>query len=887
MVKYTIVMLMWLLCLCVLPAEDWLVQDFDQNAAGDAVRLSVSKNNSGTICRPDPFQLSAGGCDLSPSRAVHVSGKLGANRAPWSWVQIQIPLQDAPVDCSRFKSIRFYAKGNGSNAVVRLCRAAVKDHAWHQVSFETTGEWQRYEFPLDMFRQAWGKKLPADFTDVTQIQFAPLSYNEEFDLWIDHVVLSTRKAQLQHDDYSDSSWFPFQGIDSAVRAGTALDMSHLLDAPAGKHGWLRCADEDFVFESGKRIRFWGINIVASANFPTHAEAERMAALLAQMGVNMTRHHHMDAFWTNPNIFGNSGSTLKLDAEALDRFDYLVAQLQQRGIYQYLDFLVNRKAYAADGIAVTNGLGSGWKIEGMFDPKLIELQEQFIRQLLTHKNPYTGKTYGEDPACCLMEIVNEDSLFFMQPKGGFAVEDAYYRKGLNRQFSMWLQEQYSDDKSLAEVWRSSDDKRHGLQGDESLTDASVDALIAFGRGPDKQRSAQRNRDTLRFYYEITLNYYQRLKQVIRDCGSQAPVAGSNHWSHMPADLLANAQLDYIDRHSYWAHPQGGFNMARTTHNHRPMVKDRGLGLIRSLAGRRVLGKPYIITEWQAAVPNDYRADAQLIMGAVGSFQNWSAIQFAWSHSNQAVTNDGSLGLGIFDVLRDPNMLAIWHPVALMIHRGDVRQADLEQAVAIEISRDSCFDPSQRLRLPQTAALEQAIGIRFGERDHYPFASENTERRLISNSHGEMHFDQRRGLFSVDTARTQGFCGFTDGKEVTLGTVTLRADNAYALMLVSSLDNQPLSQSKHMLVTTLGRSINTGMQRHAHKDRMHAVGEGPVRIERISGSVRLKRPEWADTVEAWYLDHNGQRIQHAALRGAQSSFSISCGNADASFIEVIIK
>ena len=35
----------------------------------------------------------------------------------------------------------------------------------------------------------------------------------------------------------------------------AADFSHLLDAPAGKHGFVRVKDGHFYFEDGTRIRF--------------------------------------------------------------------------------------------------------------------------------------------------------------------------------------------------------------------------------------------------------------------------------------------------------------------------------------------------------------------------------------------------------------------------------------------------------------------------------------------------------------------------------------------------------------------------------------------------------------------------------------------------------
>ena len=40
-----------------------------------------------------------------------------------------------------------------------------------------------------------------------------------------------------------------------------------MDAPAGKYGPLKRQGENFVFANGKGLRFWGVNLVASANFP--------------------------------------------------------------------------------------------------------------------------------------------------------------------------------------------------------------------------------------------------------------------------------------------------------------------------------------------------------------------------------------------------------------------------------------------------------------------------------------------------------------------------------------------------------------------------------------------------------------------------------------------
>ena len=46
--------------------------------------------------------------------------------------------------------------------------------------------------------------------------------------------------------------------------------------------------------------------------------------------------------------------------------------------------------------------------GFFDTPMLELQKEFARHLLTHRNAYTGDL-REDPAVAFVEINNENGL----------------------------------------------------------------------------------------------------------------------------------------------------------------------------------------------------------------------------------------------------------------------------------------------------------------------------------------------------------------------------------------------------------------------------------------------------------------------------------------------
>ena len=47
---------------------------------------------------------------------------------------------------------------------------------------------------------------------------------------------------------------------AAAQAPSPVDVSFLLDAPAGKYGFIQVKDGHLATGDGRRIRFWGVNI---------------------------------------------------------------------------------------------------------------------------------------------------------------------------------------------------------------------------------------------------------------------------------------------------------------------------------------------------------------------------------------------------------------------------------------------------------------------------------------------------------------------------------------------------------------------------------------------------------------------------------------------------
>ncbi len=825
-----------------LATEVRLIEDFeDASGRSGGFWYEYDKNPLGTVANPKPFTLSPGGSSPSPGSAAHIWGTLGADRAPWTWVQLQVFLnrQKKSEDLTGFKSVSFWVKGDGGRYAISLVRDAVTDYDHYHYEFAAPKEWTEIRVPLDAFRQhGWGKPVPSAPADVKFLQFSPAAHDKPFDVWIDHVSLSPDEVKQEPFAYDTTGWFPFTGLSPVARRGTALDVSRLLDAPAGKHGNLGKRGENFVFRDGTPAKFIGINIVASANFPTHEEADKLAELLAQMGVNMTRHHHMDAAWSHPNLFGNKADTLSLDPAAMERFDYLVNQLQKRGIYQFFDMLVHRKVTAADGVANADKLAAGLKIEGQFEPKLIELQERFITQFMGHKNQYTNRTYARDPAVVMVEAINEDSLFWLMPEGDFSVKTKEGRDLLARQFSAYLQKQGVKDRAgLEKRWAGTGKV---LGPEEDPTRGTVDAFVATGKALEKELSPARARDTLRFYHELVFGYYQRIEKVLRGLGYQGEYTGSNHWSEHPLDLAVNAEFDFVDRHAYWAHPEGGWGYkTEVGWDNSPMVKDPELGIIGSLARRRVKGLPYTASEWQTSAPNDYRHEGLLMMGAYSAFQGMSPIQFALSHDINRKVDQISTMTSNFDVLEQPTMLGAWPAVATLFHRGDVRPAQIEAYLSYD--KEKGFEPGASFSYPAKMGLIARTGVDFGvgkttaELDALR-AKYVAGTRVVSST-GELRHDASLGRFEVDTPRTQGVVTFATEQPIELTQTKIELSSPFGVVIVTALDEEPVQLSRRLLVTALGNAVNTGMKLTTNKSGFVEVGRAPILVEPLRGKVSI--------------------------------------------------
>ena len=385
----------------------------------------------------------------------------------------------------------------------------------------------------------------------------------------------------------------------ALRAHLPVDVSFLLDAPAGKHGFVRAQGGHLVAADGKRIRFWGMNVTGwskgSVMVPSKEAASLWAATLARFGVNCVRFQFLDLPTPRGLIDGKRDDTRALDPEQFDREDFFIAELKKRGIYINFNLLVGRLFKPGDAVQDYQELREGAKGISLYDPRIIELQKEYARQLLAHYNPYTKSEYRNDPAVAMVEINNENALWV-----GAHGPTPYYDRELEDLYNRWLGKNLDaeDLKKLREL--------AGVSGDAPVPLLQGSAQIEAA--PKKRFDAES-----RFFLDAERGYFEDMRDYLATTlGVKSLIVATADHSHVSSGyplLLATSSFATTDGHTYWQHDWKNKVKA-------PMVNDPYNSTVVELSRTAVAGKPYTVSEVNNPFPNDWASEGIPILAAYG-------------------------------------------------------------------------------------------------------------------------------------------------------------------------------------------------------------------------------------------------------------------------------
>jgi hypothetical protein len=697
-------------------------------------------------------------------------------------------------------------------------------------------------------------------------------------------------------------------VDLRAAGPGALDLSFLQTGPAGKDGPLRVVGGHLATADGRRIRLWGVNLTDvgrnAVRFPAKADADFWAGTLARLGVNCVRLHMLDLPAPRGILAARGGGSAFFDPVQLDRMDYFVAALKRHGIYVDLNLNVVRTYRAGDGVRDWRLIGAAKAIT-YFDPRVLALQRDYARRLLTHVNPYTGSDYAREPAVALIEIVNENSLVGAWIRGrlrgtrtsgppeNWQDLTPYYAAELTRIYNRWLEANLPPARLAA---------FRALAGAAPGEPVARLAPAQFARAPRLRFDTEAS-----FYMDLERRFFRGMRDFLRgDLGTRALLIGTSDFSYGRSDyptLSDVSDLDVIDAHGPWELD--------------PMVDEPLNSVPVRVSGAAIAGKPFTVSEHNERFPSDYECEGIPLLAAYGSFQDWDGI-FLYTFEIQRPGSSGFIATRA-DISCDPVKLANLAAGALIFRRADVRPADrtvdrsyspeevrasllvpasaagvyftpgFSPAVALEDgSRISTFDGAPTRQRPLSAA--SPIVSDTGELAWYyapsaaPATTEDDQKFIVGRRRGGPH----RGVVTVDAPRVQAMIGFLGAHPAATTHLSASLENPFASLILVSLDGRPVADSGKLLLAATAHATNTGARWNAAHTGLKASGGPPTRIAPVTGAVELRGLAPAAAVEILPLDGSGTpRGPRLRARRTAGGWTAALGDPATTWYEIEVK
>jgi hypothetical protein len=657
-------------------------------------------------------------------------------------------------------------------------------------------------------------------------------------------------------------WIQAQSNDGMVpfvmdhRAGllsrSPADVSFLLDAPAGKHGFIKVVNGHLAAGDGERIRLWGVNLtdwsMGSRQIPAKEDAPFLAATLARFGVNCVRFQFLDLEAPRGLIDGHAQGSRTLDAMQLDKEDLFVAELEKRGIYVDFNLLVGRPFEGGDGVEDADVIRQGAKGTSLFDRRMIELQKEYAQQLLGHRNSYTGLKYSEDPAVAIVEINNENAL-----NVGFRAPSPFYEHELTEMYNKWL----AGHKTSAEI--AALRNLSGVTGDHALV-----PLLGGFRNPGATAPPERFLAEAEFYNDAQRDYFAEMEGYVKGTlGSKSLVIATADHSHSGSGypiLLATSAMDVIDGHTYWQHPETNVRKS-------PMVNDPFNSTVVELSRSAIAGKPYTVSEVGNPFPNDYDGEGIPILASYGALQDWDGIFWYTFEPKSDPAWKPYIG-DPFDLSLDPVKMPELAAGALMFLRGDIENANnvMKRSYTEKQVLDSMLLPpgdrpyfTQGFPLDLPLEHEVRISSLAGPPTQLIRALPIPDQ--IRSDTGQLawfHSAQNGGLVTIDSPRSQALIGFVKSNGQSVTNFTADVDNKFCSIVLSSLDQQPIAKASRLLLVAGGRVENSGQQWNVAGTDVTNWGGSPTLIEQVKGSLTLRQLGNARSIHLQPIDGAGRAL-----------------------------
>ncbi len=676
-----------------------------------------------------------------------------------------------------------------------------------------------------------------------------------------------------------SQWFVLAAGPDAFSSSSITDVCDLLDKPAGIHGVLRRNGAGFEFNDGTPVKFWGC--VASMAGTVELQ-QRQARFYAKYGINMVRRHPVEGILGS--LQGPPGGRY-FDPAKLDKLDKWFSILKENGIYMtwsiFYHHVVLPDQRVSQGGTIPDALynelpDSGAGKDSYGYATLIEeyqdSQWEYANLLLSHVNPYTGIAYKDDPALATVECRNEDSVFWHFPLGHSFVHDDPnfddHRLRLTQMWHQWVKDRYVTDVNLAAAWGAGKRPGDSVNADPVTQPMYMYAaweMLADGPYFNKSTEKARMGDFIRFLAEMQRQTYETYQSRLRGIGYQAVTISTAWLAGGPAadtgNLWTDDAMEAIDRHGYFGGGVGGHGITTGEVYNDTHLTMPGSGIL-GIGFQQVEDKPFAVTEWTQKPPNQWKAEISPLMAFYGmGLQGWDALyHFAGSRSQMG---NGWPSMRSY-VTETPHYIGQFPALVFAVYNNHF--AEGSAVAARRLSVDEAFegvDPlswyysgygyngTGTLNTPKqvvaagrlTTKVEDGQSNSIRGWDSYV----DITHKIVQSTTGQLTWDysdsvgdaDHHGIVTVHSDKTQGVIGFAPGRTFELPDVNVVVGSTpFIDLLFTPLDNQPLLNSSHILITAMARDKQYGTVYSQDGYQLDATGGPPLKLEPVQATITFK-------------------------------------------------
>ena len=611
-----------------------------------------------------------------------------------------------------------------------------------------------------------------------------------------------------------------------------LDLRYLNEKVAGENGFIQLSSDgnSFQTDNGEPIRFWSINGGDGTRDMSDADLAKFARFLAKMGVNMIRYHGS----INP-----TGANINdVDKDDVNGIWRMVAAMKKEGIYSTIS------PFWAHNGHMGNPALSGWGIPGYttnedlwgvmyFSDTLKNAYKNWVKYLYTEVNPYTGIALKDDPAVGLIQIKNEDGVFWWT----ISSVKPELEKVIMQKFYQWAIAKYGTADAIKTAWNNLVEAKDNWTTGELTLYHIWDATQ-----PQSGSKQKRLSDQIQFFTDIQRNFYAEIHEYYRETLGCKQLINANNWKTADANLLfdveryTNTACEVLAINRYYDPGHIGPNAGWRIDPGDKYVGNSVLFEPHKLPVniKQVKGHPMLVTESGWNLPNKYQAEGPFLVSA---FMSLTGVDSYFWFSPTSPSFDpnpyftwANLAGGQHPMYRwtisTPGQLAMFPANALLFRKGFIKQGEtvvheertlqsIYERKMPMISEENSFDPnrdsynqinpSKETAVSPIAHLTGNIEVVYnGNPDSSKVSAQienliDYQNKKITGSNNQLEWDYKNGICIMNSPSAQGVCGFTATKQIfELSDLTIETTNDYAAIQVVAMDEKSIRESSKILV-----------------------------------------------------------------------------------------